>query len=119
MTHTPKKHPVPAIVLIAALLFAIILSASFLIRVASARIPEDSSTSTFVASFKFIVAIRRLSPRRFTAYKIVFMISRPVTGRLSSVRQRRLSAAPPPYWFFRSLPPSALQRDPSEQQAPR
>ena len=26
-------------------------------------VPEDSSTSTFVASFKFIVAIRRLSPR--------------------------------------------------------
>ena len=40
-------------------------SASFLILVASARISEDSSTSTFVASFKFIVAIRRLSPRLY------------------------------------------------------
>lgn len=32
MSNTPKKHSVPAVVLIAALLFAVILSASFLIR---------------------------------------------------------------------------------------
>ena len=47
MTHTPKKHPVPAIVLIAALLFAIILSASFLIRYHRDSVELRSLTKQF------------------------------------------------------------------------
>ena len=47
MSNTPKKNSVPAIVLIAVLLFAIILSASFLIRYHRDSVELRSITKQF------------------------------------------------------------------------